>query len=236
MGGGGEDVADERLSALVGGVGFAGEEDLEAADLFGDCREACRVGEDEAGALVGGDAASEAEGEDVGIELLAGGLLDGVEERELAGAVGRGDLRGGDAVDGTEVLVIGAPAGDLVIEQLLEGFREPGGGMDAVGDGMDGGLGEHVLRDLAVLHGDAVDVAREAEREVGHVEAAVVEGAGALDGGSAFVSEDLVHLVEAELVMACGDGGVGGEDALLLDGVEVGVGGGGRERLPSRLS
>ncbi len=93
------------------------------------------------------------------------------------------------------------------------GCGEPGGGVDAVGDGVDLVVGEHLLRDLAVLHGDAVDVAREAQGEVGHVEQRVVQAAEALDGGAALVAEHGVHLVEAELVVAGGDGGVGGEDA-----------------------
>ena len=38
---------------------------------------------------------------------------------------------------------------------------------------------------------------------------AVVEGAGALDDGGAVVAEDLEHLVDAELVVAGGDGGCG---------------------------
>ena len=54
---------------------------------------------------------------------------------------------------------------------------------------------------------------------------AVVQTAEALDGGGAVVAEDGVHLVEAELVVAGGDGGVRGEDALLLDGLDVGFGG-----------
>ncbi len=41
----------------------------------------------------------------------------------------------------------------------------------------------------------------------------------------AVVAEDLVHMVEAELVVSGGNGGVGGEDALLADGVDVGLGG-----------
>ena len=68
--------------------------------------------------------------------------------------------------------------------------------MDSVGDGVDLVLGEHDLGDLAVLHGDAVDVAGEAEGEVGHVHEAIVETAGGFDGGSAVVAENLVHLVE----------------------------------------
>ena len=206
-------------------MGFAGVEDLQAADLFGDGDEALGVVQEQAGALVGGDAAGEAEGEDVGVEVVAGALGDGGEEAKLAFVVGGGDAGRVDAVDGAEVLVVGAPVGDLLVEELLEVRREPGGGVDAVGDGVDLVVGEHLLRDLAVLHGDAVDEAREAQGDVGHVHEAVVEAAEALDGGGAIVAEDLVHLVEAELVVAGGNRGVGGEDALLADGFDVGFGG-----------
>ena len=235
LGGGGEDVADEAFAGVVGGMGLAGEENLQAADLFGDGDQTRGVVEEQAGALVGGDAAGEAEGEDVGVEVVAGALGDGAEEAQLAFVVSSGDARGLDAVDGAEVLVVGAPVRDLVVEQLLKRRGEPGGGVDAVGDGVDLVVREHLLRDLAVLHGDAVDEAREAQGDVGHVHQAVVEAAEALDGGGAVVAEDLVHLVEAELVVAGGNRGVGGEDALLADGVDVGFGGVARG-LPARCS
>ncbi len=221
-----EDVADETFAGLVGGVGFAGVQDLEAADLFGDRGEAFGVVKEEARALVGGDAAGETEGEDAGLEADAGAKLDFGEESFLADAVRARDLLRADAVDGAEVLVVGAPAGDFEVKELLERFGEPGGGVDAVGDGVDGVVGEHVLRDLAVLHGDAVGEAGEAEGEVGHVEAAVVDAAGGLDGAGAVVAEDLIHLVDPEAVVAGGDWGVSGEDADIADGVEVGGGGG----------
>jgi hypothetical protein len=113
------------------------------------------------------------------------------------------------------------PVGDLVVKELLEVRREPGGGVDAVGDGVDMHLREHGLRDLAVLHGHAVDVAREAQRQIGHVEQVVMQAAEALDDRGALMAEHLQHLVQAELVMAGGHGSVRGEDALLGDGVGV---------------
>ena len=97
--------------------------------------------------------------------------------------------------------------------------------MDTVGDGVDLIVGKHLLRDLAVLHGDSVNEAGEAQRDVGHVHQTVVETTGAFDGCSAVVAEHLVHLVEAELIVAGGDGSVGGEDTLLADSFHVGIGG-----------
>ncbi len=96
--------------------------------------------------------------------------------------------------------------------------------MDAVGDGVNLIVGEHLLRDFAVLHGDAVDESREAQGDVRHIHEAVVEAAELVDGGAAVVAEDLVHLVDAELIVAGGDGGVSGEDALLANGFDVGFG------------
>ena len=43
--GGGEDIPDEAFATLVGGVGLAGEEDLQAADLLRDGGETGRIGE-----------------------------------------------------------------------------------------------------------------------------------------------------------------------------------------------
>ncbi len=230
LGGGGEDVADEALAGVVGGVSLAGHEELQAADAVGDLDEALGRVQNKAGALVGGDAAGEAEGQDVGVKIDAGALLDRLEEAQLAGQVGGFDDFGLDAVDRFKVLVIVTPFGNFLVEQLLKGLREPSGRVHAVGDGVDRVLREHLLRNLAVQHGDAVDVAREAQREVGHVEQVVVQGAEAFDGGRAVGAEDLAHLVEAELVVAGRDGCVSGEDALLLDGVGVGVRSGAERR------
>ena len=70
------------------------------------------VVEEQAGALVGGDAAGEAEGEDVGIEADAPERVwrPGGEEALLGARVAGGDLARGDAVDGAEVVVVVAPA------------------------------------------------------------------------------------------------------------------------------
>ena len=212
------------LPALSAGWALPAYRDLQAADLLGDGDETLGVVQEQAGALVGGDAAGKAEGEDVGVEVVAGAFGDGGEEAKLAFVVGSGDAGGVDAVDRAEVMVVGAPVRDLAVEEVLELGGEPGGGVDAVGDGVDLVVGEHLLRDLAVLHGDAVDEAREAQGDVGHIHEAVVEAAELVDGGGAVVAEDLVHLVDAELVVAGGDWGVSGEDALLTDGLDVGFG------------
>ncbi len=107
------------------------------------------------------------------------------EEALLAFDVTGGDAGRIDAIDGAEVAVVGTPVRDLGVEELLKGGRHPRSGVNAVGDGVDLVLREHVLGDLAVLHGYAVDVAGEAEGEIGHIEQVVVETARSLDGGAA---------------------------------------------------
>jgi hypothetical protein len=52
-----------------------------------------------------------------------------------------------------------------------------------------------------------------------------VEASSGLDSGGTVVAENLVHLVGAELVVAGGNGSMGGKDALLGHSVTVGVGG-----------
>jgi hypothetical protein len=95
-------------------MGLAGEQNLEAADFFGDGYEAGGVVEEQAGALIGCDATCKAKGEDVRVEDLAGAGLDFSEEAELALAMGGRYVRWRDAVDRAEVLIVGAPGGDLV--------------------------------------------------------------------------------------------------------------------------
>jgi hypothetical protein len=130
-----------------------------------------------------------------------------------------------DPIDGTEVTVVGAPVRNFGVEELLEGGRHPGGGVDSVGDGVHLVLREHELGYLAVLHGHSIDIAGEAESKVGHVEETIVKTACSFDGGSALGSEDLVHLIETELVVPGGDRSMGGEDASLSHVCAIGVGG-----------
>ena len=60
-----------------------------------------------------------------------------------------------------------------------------------------------------MLHGDAVDEAREAQGDVGHVHEAVVETAELVDGSTDIVAENLIHLIDAELIVASRNRGVG---------------------------
>ncbi len=133
----GEDLADETLAGVIGGMRLAGKQYLKSADPLRDCDQAGCIVEEQIGALIGCDAASKAKGEDVRIEVLscAGGDLG--EEAELALAMSGRDIRGRDAVGGAEVLVVRPPRRNLRVEQLLEGLGEPRRSVYTGGDGVD---------------------------------------------------------------------------------------------------
>src|SRR5206468_4442262 len=113
------------------------------------------------------------------------------------------------------------PARNVAVEQLLKGGRSPGGGMDAVSDGINCVAGEHQLRHFSMLLGHAVDVVAEIEREVSQVQ-------------SAFAAEDLFHReyiratehaaheIERELVVSGRNRCVRGKDALRTHRFHVG--------------
>src|ERR1700733_1726446 len=130
--------------------------------------------------------------------MMAGAFGDCSKEAEFAFVVSSGDACGLYPIDRAEILVVSAPVRNFVVEEVLKLRREPGGGMDTVRDGVDLVVRKHLLRDLAVLHGDAVDEARETEGDIGHVHQAVVEAAKLIDGRGAIVAEDLVHLINAK--------------------------------------
>ena len=68
-----QDLGDQFLAAVVLGMGLAGEDELHRPILVVDeGGEAVEVAEDQRAALVGGEAAGEADGQGVGIEHLVG--------------------------------------------------------------------------------------------------------------------------------------------------------------------
>src|SRR3954471_4608411 len=142
-------------------MGLTCKEYLEATDLFCEGTQAALILEKEASAFVSCYPPGKAKSENGRVEVMAGGTSEPGEEAMLVLGVTGGDARGINAVDGTEVVIVGTPVGNLLIEEFLEGWGEPGACVYTVGDGVDLVLGEHDLRDFAVLHGYAVDVARE---------------------------------------------------------------------------
>ncbi len=158
-------------------MSLAGEDELDRACVTDDGLEALGVGEQQRRPLVGRGATGEADGQDVLIEPDFCPALDFGDERLLGAAVSFLDLVGGNGDGVAQVVVVQAPFRDLAVEQLLEGLRGPGPGVDAVGYGVDPVGRVHRLGYLAMALGHAVDVAREEQRQVGHVQG-VVDGAG----------------------------------------------------------
>ena len=191
-----DEQLDEALAAVVGGVRLAGDDELHGALGIGEQRtQAGRVLQHEREALVGGDAAGEADREHVGRQQLAiprrrgharvlllpgfdhaaAGVVDKLlaqpppQRPQLGIAHGiRGPVARGR--------VVGAEAGCRERAHLGIG---PGGGVHAVRDGGDGHVGrvearpqraEHVPADVAVQLRDAVGALREAQAHDGHVE------------------------------------------------------------------
>ena len=68
-----DDLADQRLAGRILGMGFAGDNDLHGPlRIAEDLLQPLDVAKDQGGALVGGEAAGESDGEGVGIEHFAG--------------------------------------------------------------------------------------------------------------------------------------------------------------------
>ncbi len=239
-----DEFLDEPLAAVVGGVGLAGDDELHGPLGVEQQRpQPVLVAQHQGEPLVRGDAAGEADGEDVGVE-------DGVGPAEFGG--GRAALppggpqpvpyvgdepfaQGAAQVPQLAVARVGAERADL--------GGDPGGGVDAVGDGGDGHFfgvesrpesGEHGAADGAVQGGDAVGALGEAQAHGGHVEDAgfaaegglVAEGedaAGVDAGQGAVLAEVAGDQGAVEAVDAGRDGGVGGEDGPGPDGLQGAV-------------
>ena len=138
-----------------------------------------------------------------------------------------------DAAPGILVVEAGVPVGaEVTGVERGETRGEPGGGVDAVGDGADGDLffldlwpeeAPHGARDGAMQLAHAVVLRRESERQDGHAEALAPLDLLARELMKRLaveaelrpeVGEVAVHQVEAEDVVAGGDGGMGGEDGV----------------------
>ena len=145
-------------------------------DLHRQRQQPLDVREDEAGSLVGGEAAREADRQPVAVD--AGTLA----EPRLRGGVDAPDRLGRGVAGRLPVRLVGRRLGTHAgeAEQLGEGGIEPGAEMDAVRDVADGRLlsgperRPHLARNLAVQIGDAVGVGGEAQREGRQAEAGLV--------------------------------------------------------------
>ncbi len=196
------DLLDVVLAGLVGRMRLAGEDELNRpAGGRQDADQTFGVVEDEFGPLVAGEAARESDGQRARIEQRAGrddarggdvlffpALARALaQEREEVGAKRLARLPEPLVRDANERPSHTAGSstrsrqsgGQELVEEGRHLEREPGGHMNAVGDGPDRPLlvGEarpdgrpHVARDLAVQLADAVDEVRRAKGERRHVE------------------------------------------------------------------
>ena len=245
-----EEAPHDLLPLAVGGVRLAGEQELHRPCGVGDDRaQPVEVGHDQEGPLVGGEAAGEADGEGVGVEerlhlpqlvgaqavarrLHAHPLAHEADEPLLLRAVGGPQGGVGGLADLLPGLGLEQPLLPGRVDVLrVEGAHlraHPARGVDAVRDVADGlraavreEVAPHRGGDLAVEPAHPVRAGREADREGGHVEVAVVrpEGEG-LVGLAAHVAdpglEVLAHELAVEGLVAGGHRGVGGEDRRAL--------------------
>ena len=184
-----------------------------------------RIGKEQAGALVGGHAAGKAQREHARVEHLSGARANLGQQRLLGLFVRMENLVLGQVDRVAQEEVVATPGGNVFVQQLLEGLANPGGRMHSVGDGVDGKLREHGPRNLTVLHGHAIGVAAETEREQRHVQHAVANTAQAFQARGAIAAEDAPGLLHAEAVVPRGHRGMGGKDALRTNLGNIGLGG-----------
>ena len=199
-------LADQLLSLLVGRMGLAREHQLHGSvGRQHQGAEAIRLGQQQRGPLVGREAAGEADGEHVGIELAGPSLAQELDEPPAAGAPER-----------PEPLVV---VGDGHLG------RPPCGRVHAVGDGVDGHVerGKHAPAHGGVQAGHGVGPPRQTEAHDRHVEGSVgslvglvAHGHQSVEVGTAFFGpppEIALHQRPGEAVDASRHRRVGREDA-----------------------
>ena len=95
--------------------------------------------------------------------------------------------------------------------------------MHAVGNRVDGKLREHCARDLGVLHGHAVCIAREAQRQQRHVQHFIAETAHQLQARRPVAAQNANGLLGGEAVVAGRNRRVRSKDALIPHLFNVGL-------------
>ena len=153
------DAADQLLAGLVGRVRLAGEnEQHRPVGIVDDLAHPVHVFEHQRGALVGREAAREADGQHVGIEwigvlehalqvrlgtmiaqvLLGNAMVQAVQHLGFQGLMHGPEMVIRDGIHLAPELDVGQPPApfvtELVVEQILPFLGQEGGNMDAVGD------------------------------------------------------------------------------------------------------
>ena len=215
--GGFMDASNDVLATLVVGVRLAGIQDLQPAAAGRDAAQALGIAEQHFRPLVGCGAAGKADGEDIRRQLPLGARGDLGQQSLLGGAMRLADFAVIDRDGVSQVEGLGAPLGNEAVEQLLKFPACPARGVHTVGDRVDQVVGEHETRHVAMAHGYAVHVTRNAQRQVGHVEIAVLAAADALECLRALLAQHRAHHVHGELVVPGRHRRVRREDAMAPD-------------------
>ncbi len=263
----GDHLLDQPLAAVVGRVRLAGHHDLHRpGGVQQQGAQPLLVPEHQGEPLVRGHPSGEADGEHVGVEDRGHPAELGVAGAALApggahpapgllyelgpqGAPELPDLGVADPLQTRPALglagghgVLGALGADLGGAEPDDRGVDPGGRVDAVGDGVDRHLGgvearpeavEHGPADLAVQGGDAVGALGQPQAHGGHVEEPGIPAAPALgaerehlvdrDAGQRRVAGEVPgDQVAVEAVDAGRHGGVGGEEGAGPDGLQGG--------------
>ena len=183
-------------------------------------RQASDVGEDQVGPLVGRGSARETDGEVSAREGAIGPVADLFEKFVLGLDVRRPDLLLRDLDRVAQRERVAGPSGNVTVEETTEAVARPGKGVHSVGDRVDRVSGEHLLRDLAVPLGHAVDVMGKVQREPRHVEPVLASQHPDLLGGQG-LAQHLLHELVGELVVSRRDRRVRREDAAPPDVFDV---------------
>ena len=195
---------------------LAGEDELQGAHLSRDSGQAPGVGEDQIGPLVGRGAAPETDGQGVRREGAACPVADLFQKFRFGLDVRCPDLflRNLDRVAQRER--VASPSGNVAVKEAAKAFARPEKGVHPVGDGVDRVSGEHLLRDLAMPLGHAVDVVGEIQREPRHVELVLTAQHPDFLGGQGLAQHLLDEFV-GELVVSRRNRRVRREDAAAPD-------------------
>ncbi len=214
------DVSDSGLAGIVFGMRLSAIHDLQAPDFGAQRTQPLRIVEEPVSAFVTGCPTREPEGQNVDVELDAGALVDFGEQRAFGLVVRRLQRVDVQPVRVAQLVIIASPLGDFPIEEPREGRGDPRRRVDTVGDRRNRVAGEHVARDFTVAHRDGVDEARRAQRQVRHVERAVLDEVESAQTLRRFGAQDALEQRFIEAIVAGRDRRVCREHAQRLHRVQ----------------
>src|SRR5260370_19919391 len=87
----------------------------------------------------------------------------------------------GDVYGTAQFQIVFSPTGNMTVEHCPECRRCPGGCVHPVCDGVDCVIWKHLARHFAMLHRNPVHVPRKAQRDVSHVQQAIMRTSDSFD-------------------------------------------------------